>query len=246
MADAESLDFAERWFADAFRVIETPGGFVALDVDMTRARALVEAARGRSVHATFNHLVVRAVALVLSRRPDLHLLVAGHRREKPSRVAIGLSVAGRSVYAPVMVIDDAAAKSTDALAEEITRRAPEVRAKEERDLASARRWGWLVPFSSWRRAILRWCFRRLWFRKALAGTFQVSCLAIDLVVPFLFTSAAALGVGRVRDRVVVVDGAPAVRPMLTLACCIDHKAWDGARAVSFLDEVRGLLESGEL
>jgi pyruvate dehydrogenase E2 component (dihydrolipoamide acetyltransferase) len=242
----QSLDFAERWLSDAFRVLETPGGFVTTDVDMTRVGALLTELRARGLKATFNHAVVRACALVLSRRPEWHVLVAGTRRVAPARVDIGLSVAGTSHYAPVMVIEDAPSKALEVLAEEIVRRVPEVRAKEERDLASVRRWGWLIPFAGLRRAILRWCFRRVWFRRQLAGTFQVSCLPADLVVPFLFTAAAALGVGRVRDRVVAVDGAPAVRQVATLAVCIDHKAWDGARAIAFLDELRGLLESAEL
>ena len=250
MAKAEertvSLDFADRWLSDAFRVLDTPGGFVTLDVDMSNARKLVDDLRAQGTPATFNHLVVRAASIVLVRRPDVHYIVAGTRRLHPSRVDIGLSVAGNTHYAPVMVIEDAAHKSVSELTTEIVKRTPEVRAKEELDLASVRRWGWLVPFGSWRRAILRWCFRRVWFRRKLAGTFQISCLPADILVPFLFTSGAALGVGRVRDKVVAVDGQPVVRPMLTIACIIDHKAWDGVRAISFLDEVRQLLESAVL
>lgn len=241
-----SLDFADRWLTDAFRVLDTPGGFTCLDVDMTRVGKQVEALKARGVKATFNHAVVRACALVLARKPELHLIVAGTKRLAPGRVDIGLSVAGTSHYAPVMVIEGAPEKPLDALCEEIVRRVPEVRAKEERDLASVRRWGWLIPFGSWRRAILRWCFRRVWFRRQLAGTFQVSCLPGDMVVPFLFTAAATLGVGRVRDKVVAIDGAPAVRPIATLSVCIDHKAWDGVRAVQFLGELKRMLEEDDL
>ncbi len=242
----ERLDWAERWFADGFRIIPAPGGFAAVEVDMSRARALVEKLRAGGVAATLNHVIVRAAALALANKPELHFLVAGNRRLRPDRVDIGLSVAGRTSFAPVMVLEDAGRKPLAALSAEIVRRIPEVREKEDRDLAGMRRWGRLIPFASWRRAILRWLARRLWFRRQVSGTFQVTCLPADLVVPFLFNTAAALGVGRTRDRVVAVDGAATVRPTCTLAVAIDHAAWDGARLMAFQDEVKRILEEGVL
>jgi pyruvate dehydrogenase E2 component (dihydrolipoamide acetyltransferase) len=243
---AESLDFAERWLADAFRVIHTPGGFLSLDVDVSALRGRLEAARAQGLKLTYNHMFIRAAALALAQNPELHLLVAGTARLLPARVDIGLSVAGSGSFAPVMIVEDAGQKNLLALAGEITRRVPEVREKEQRDLATLRRWGWLIPFGFLRRALLRWLFERVWFRRNLAGTFQVSCLGVDQVVPFLFNSAGALGVGSVRDRVVAVDGAPAVRPTCTLTCAIDHKAWDGQRAQRFLYAVRDLVERDAL
>jgi len=248
MADREErLDHAQRWLNDAFRVIDPPGGFTTLEVDMTRALALVEKLRAGGVRATYNHLVARATAVVLARRPELNQMVAGIRRLHPERVDIGLSVAGSTNFAPVMVLEDAGHKPLRALAEEIVRRVPEVKAKAEKDLAGMRRWGWLIPFGPLRRLILRWLYTRLWFRRRLAGTFQVSCSGLtDINVPFLFNTAAVLGAGRVRDRVVAVDGQPAVRPILTISVCIDHKAWDGVRAYRFLDQVRRVLEDDTL
>jgi pyruvate dehydrogenase E2 component (dihydrolipoamide acetyltransferase) len=243
----QALDYAERWLTDAFRVIEPAGGFTTVEVDMSRARALLDKLRATSPKATYNHLVVRAAAVALARRPDLHLLVAGTRRLRPSRVAIGLSVAGRTNFAPVMVIEDAGVKKLHTLVDEIVRRVPEVQAREEHDLAVMRRFGWLLPFAFLRRAVLRWLFRRLWFRTRLSGTFQITCVpGVDLAVPSLFNTAGCLGVGRVRDRVVAVDGAPAVRPTLLLACAIDHKAWDGVRVAAFQGELKKILEEGEL
>jgi 2-oxoacid dehydrogenases acyltransferase (catalytic domain) len=122
-----------------------------------------------------------------------------------------------------------------------------VRKKEKEDLAFMRRVGWLVPFAWMRRIILRWLFGSISFRRKLAGTFQVSCLdKVDICVPFLFNTAACLGVGRVRDAVVPVNGHPMVRPILTLAISIDHKAWDGMSGAAFLGEMRTILEEGLL
>jgi pyruvate/2-oxoglutarate dehydrogenase complex dihydrolipoamide acyltransferase (E2) component len=243
----ERVDFAERWFRDGFRVIDAPGGFALLDVDMSRARSIIERLRARGLKATYNHVLVRAAALVLARRPDLHQLVAGRQRLHPGRVDIGLSVAGKTSYAPVMILEDAAQKTLPQLCEEIARRIPEIQAKEEKDLAWMRRWGWIIPFGFLRRAIIRWLTASVKFRRKLAGTFQVSCSSLlDVMVSFLFYSAATLGAGRVRDAVVALEGQPAVRPIITLSCCVDHKVWDGMRAAIFLGEMKQVLEQGEL
>jgi len=243
----ERLDWAERWINDGLRVLDPPGGFATIEVDMARARVLLERLRRRGVPATHNLVIVRAAALALVRRPDLHRLVVGTRRSRPERIDIGLSVAGSTSYAPIMILEDAGQKSLGALADEIRTRLPALRAKEKKDLAGMRRLGWLIPFGWLRRAILRLLFGQIWWRRNLAGTFQVSCLdRVDVCVPFLFNTAACLGVGRVREAVVAVDGQPAVRPVVTLAVAIDHKAWDGVAAAAFLGEVKRILDDGAL
>lgn len=248
MADREErLDWAERWIADGFRVMDSPGGFAALDVDMSRARTLLQRLRRCGVPATHNLLIVRATALALARRPDLHRMVAGTRRALPEHIDVGLSVAGSTQYAPIMILKDAGRRSLAALAAEIRDGLPALRAKEEKDLAGMRRLGWLIPFGWMRRALLRILLARISFRRKLAGTFQVSCLdRVDLCVPFLFNTAACLGVGRVRNAVVAIEGQPVVRPVVTLAVSIDHKAWDGVRAAAFLNEVKTILDQGVL
>jgi len=54
--------------------------------------------------------------------------------------------------------------------------------------------------------------------------------------------AAILAVGRIADRVVAVNGQPAVQPtmMFTLSC--DHRALDGARAAQFLGALADMIE----
>jgi hypothetical protein len=68
---------------------------------------------------------------------------------------------------------------------------------------------------------------------------------VDVFAPLLFNTAAALGVGRVRDRVVALNGVPTVRPTVTLTCCLDHAVWNGMEAAQFLTGLRQVLESGD-
>jgi len=54
--------------------------------------------------------------------------------------------------------------------------------------------------------------------------------------------AAILAVGRIADRVVAVDGQPAVLPMMVLTLSCDHRALDGARGAQFLGTLAELVE----
>jgi pyruvate dehydrogenase E2 component (dihydrolipoamide acetyltransferase) len=53
--------------------------------------------------------------------------------------------------------------------------------------------------------------------------------------------AAILAVGAIADRVVAVDGKPAVRAMMTLTLSCDHRVADGARAAMFLNELAAAI-----
>ena len=79
------------------------------------------------------------------------------------------------------------------------------------------------------------------------GTFTISNLGMYNVDAFsaIITppQAAILAVGRIADRVVAVDGKPAVRPMLTMTLSCDHRVADGARAAAFLDDLAKLIEN---
>jgi pyruvate dehydrogenase E2 component (dihydrolipoamide acetyltransferase) len=78
------------------------------------------------------------------------------------------------------------------------------------------------------------------------GTFTISNLGMFGVDAFNAVvnapQAAILAVGRIVERVVAVDGSPAVRPILTLTLSCDHRVIDGARAAQFLDTLATLIE----
>ena len=58
--------------------------------------------------------------------------------------------------------------------------------------------------------------------------------------------AAILAVGRVSDRVIALNGAASVRPVVTLTLTVDHRVADGATAARFLSDVANRLERGAL
>jgi pyruvate dehydrogenase E2 component (dihydrolipoamide acetyltransferase) len=79
------------------------------------------------------------------------------------------------------------------------------------------------------------------------GTFTISNLGMFGVDAFsaIITppQAATLAVGRIADRVVPVEGQPAIRPMLTLTLSSDHRVVDGAQAAAFLKDLAEFLQS---
>ena len=81
----------------------------------------------------------------------------------------------------------------------------------------------------------------------MGGTFTISNLgmyAIDAFTAIINApQAAILAVGRIADRVVPVDGHPAVRPMLITSLSCDHRVLDGARAAQFLEALARLIEA---
>jgi pyruvate dehydrogenase E2 component (dihydrolipoamide acetyltransferase) len=54
--------------------------------------------------------------------------------------------------------------------------------------------------------------------------------------------AAILAVGRIADRVVALNGQPAVQPTMVLTLSCDHRALDGARGAQFLSALADLIE----
>ena len=73
------------------------------------------------------------------------------------------------------------------------------------------------------------------------GMYQVDQFQAIIVPP----QAAILAVGAIRDRVVAVQGKPAVRPMMTLTVSCDHRVADGARAAMFLSDLAQALNDPE-
>jgi 2-oxoglutarate dehydrogenase E2 component (dihydrolipoamide succinyltransferase) len=81
------------------------------------------------------------------------------------------------------------------------------------------------------------------------GTFTITNGGIFgslLSTPILNTpQVAILGMHKIQERPMVVDGQVEVRPMMYLALSYDHRIVDGAEAVGFLVRVKELIEDPE-
>jgi pyruvate dehydrogenase E2 component (dihydrolipoamide acetyltransferase) len=145
--------------------------------------------------------------------------VDGPRIHVHPTVHLGIGVAApRGLLVPV--VPDAQAKTTRELAAAVNRLVADARA------------GTLKP------------------TELQGSTFTVSnfgALGLDEGVPVInHPEAAILGIGSLKPRAVVVDGAVVARPTMTLTCAFDHRVADGAQAAALLGELRDLIESPEL
>ena len=182
------------------------------------ARELARAARARPGHERVSHtdllvkLVGRGAAPPSARELDL----AGRRRRRGGAGRTSVSRSRVDDGLVVGVVHDADRLS---LAETVARRI---------ELVDAAARGRLRPDD------------------VTGGTFTVSNLGMYGVDSFdaivNAPQAAILAVGRIVDRIVPVDGQPAVRPTLQLSVSFDHRVVDGARGAEFLDTLASLVE----
>jgi 2-oxoglutarate dehydrogenase E2 component (dihydrolipoamide succinyltransferase) len=87
---------------------------------------------------------------------------------------------------------------------------------------------------------------QLEFDELTGGTFSItnggvfgSMLSTPIINP---PQSAILGMHKIEDRPVAIDGAVVIRPMMYLALSYDHRLIDGKTAVSFLVKIKELLE----
>ena len=192
-----------------------PHFFVIRDVDAgalldLQKKIKAQSQSSESVSPTITDCLVSLVARVIERYPVMNASWVNDAVRLNSSINISLAIAvSEGVVAPVI---QNANKVT--LAEIAARRA----AVTERARAAR-----LLPAD------------------LSGGTFTISNLGMFKVDAFtaiiMPPQAAVLAIGAVSDRVVAVDGKPAVRPVMTLSLSSDHRLIDGARAAAFLNDV---------
>jgi pyruvate dehydrogenase E2 component (dihydrolipoyllysine-residue acetyltransferase) len=192
-----------------------PHFFVSREVDagaLNAARAEFGPAieRERGVKLSHTDLLVAAVARALEKHPRLNGTWTGNEVHLNSEINIGIAIAvGDGVV--TAAIPGANKKSLGEIA------------SLRRDLAERAVAGKLRPAD----------ISGATFTISNLGMYQVDSFTAIIVAP----QAAILAVGAIADRVVAVDGKPAVRPRMTLTLSTDHRVADGARAAMFLTDL---------
>jgi pyruvate dehydrogenase E2 component (dihydrolipoamide acetyltransferase) len=172
------------------------------------AGALQETRQQKGVSVT--DLLVALTARVLKKHPKMNASWAGQGIQlNPSiNISVAMAVTDGVVGAVIPNADSAAL--TDI-------------ARQRKELTERARNGKLKPSD------------------VAAGTFTITNLGMYNIDAFNAIiappQAAILAVGRIADRVVAVNGQPAVRPMMTLTLSSDHRVVDGAQAAMFLNDL---------
>src|SRR5579864_839355 len=100
----DRVPFGDRWLMDAGEMFPVPAGFGLALADMTQVNRTLGILRNAQIPATLAHLIVRAVGICFALYPGRLQLICNYRRLIPGSINIGLSMAGQTTYATVVVI----------------------------------------------------------------------------------------------------------------------------------------------
>lgn len=243
------LSPAEKAMSDVFFQMRGEAGACWFELDLSRPMAFLEERR-RTDHPrlTFTHILIKACAEALRRRPELGYRMSGYRLVRPAQVDIGVSVAGgRGGLAPVVVIRSAERRSLGEIMEELRREARRARDEEEKQMAALSRLVRWIPFNVLRRWLIKLYFRRRRTVREMVGTFHITNVG-PLEVDQAFSPivlATLMTVGTVKERPVVRDGRLAAAPTSWISIQGDHRIVDAKRAADFMKELVGVLDAPE-
>jgi pyruvate dehydrogenase E2 component (dihydrolipoamide acetyltransferase) len=199
----------QAWTVPAFQL--------TVDVDMTRANALVAGQRelNPDVRITVTDVLTKVCAQALVRHRDMNVQYSDDALLAFPNADVGIAVA-----APQGLV------------------VPVVRAAEQQTIAQ---------IAQVRAGLVgRARDGKLRTEDLQGGTFTISNLGMYDVDQFVAVlnppQASILAVGATRDRVVPRDGDLLVLPMMTMTLTCDHRAVDGATGADFLKTVKAFLE----
>ena len=193
-----------------------PHFFLVREVAVARLGAWLDKARAQTgVRITYTDLLIKLVAAAIVQHPRVAVSWRDGVIERHPDVNVGFAVALEDgLVVPVIHRAD-------------TLGLKEIAARRE-DLVARAQAGKLRPAD------------------IQGGVFTISNLGMYGVDAFSAIvnppQAAILAVGRITDRVIPVDGKPAVQPTMVLTLSCDHRALDGARGARFLGALADLIE----
>ena len=168
----------------------------------------------RSVGVGLGEFLIKASAEALKKVPVMNSVVAGNSYLRFDQVNIAVAVSLDDGLV-VPVIRDVLNKDLQEVS------------KELKSLSEGARNGELMP------------------DQFLGGTFTISILgSVDGFTPILNQGQVALlGVGRTKDKAVVIKGQIVVREIATLSLTVDHQVVEGAVVANFSRRLQQLIEN---
>ena len=198
-----------------------PHFFVTREVDASalnlyRENALPEIERTHQVRISHTDLLVALVSRTLVKHPRLNASWSPEGIRVHAHVQMGVAIAVNDGVVAAVIRNAHEASLADI-------------AIQRRDLAERARAGKLRPAD----------ISDATFTISNLGMYKVDQFCAIITPP----QAAILAVGGILDKVVAVDGNPAVRPMMSLTISCDHRVADGAKAAMFLSDLSDALQN---
>jgi pyruvate dehydrogenase E2 component (dihydrolipoamide acetyltransferase) len=193
-----------------------PHFYLVREVNVSRLVSWLDRARRQTgARITYTDLLVKLVAAALTQHPRVNVSWKDGTIVQHPEINIGLAVAiDDGLVVPVIHRADALS-----LAELASRREDVVGRAQSGKLRPADIQGGVFTISN-------------------LGMYGVDAFNAIVNPP----QAAILAVGRIADRVVAVNGQPAVQPTMVLTLSCDHRALDGVRGAQFLGALAELIE----
>jgi pyruvate dehydrogenase E2 component (dihydrolipoamide acetyltransferase) len=169
----------------------------------------------KEIKISYNTLLIKLVAQAIHEFPYMNVSLLPEGLQQHNQVNVGLAVdTPRGLMAPV--VRDADRKNFECIQQDLD-------AVIKRTLEGTATWD-----------------------DVTGGTFTITNLGafeIDAFTPLINPpESAILGIGRIHEKPVVVDGQIVVRAMMSLSISFDHRLVDGAPAARFLQRVKQLIE----
>jgi pyruvate dehydrogenase E2 component (dihydrolipoamide acetyltransferase) len=169
----------------------------------------------KEIKISFNTLLIKIVAQALEEFPYMNVSLLPEGLQQHQQANIGLAVdTPKGLMVPQ--VKNAATKNFETIQKELD-------AVVKRTLEGTTTWNDLT-----------------------GGTFTITNLGafeIDAFSPIINPpECAILGVGRIHEKAVVVDGQIVIRAMMAISVSFDHRLVDGAPAARFLQRVKQYIE----
>ncbi len=195
-----------------------PTFYLTAEFDLGRVTDMraAMAAIGPEYKVSVNDIVLKAVAVALTRHPEINSHWMGDKIRQHHRVHVGMAVAiPEGLITPV--IFDANQKGLSQISQ------------EARELAKRARERKLQPHE---------------YTGATMSVSNLGMLGIDEFTAIINPpEAAILAVGAVEDKPVVIGGAIEIRKRMRVTLSCDHRVIDGALGAQFLQTLRRLIEN---
>lgn len=196
-----------------------PHIYLMAEVDMTQAqqlRAYCHQTLGWERPPTYTDIMVRACALALAAMPQVNVFYTeeGLAQRQTVDIGVAVDVAGGLIVPVLPRADRLSLGETSAQIHDLARRARQGRLREA-DLA----------------------------QKSMVVS-NLGMYGVDAFVAIIdMPDPMILAVGQVVERIVPLNGQPAIRAMCTLTLSVDHRALDGVPGAQFLARVKHIVEN---